>query len=41
MCSTHCGAAEGQDYVTIADREAEIIVFQQVHKAGLGPKFYG
>jgi hypothetical protein len=33
--------AEDGSEVSLADRDSELLVFQAVYKAGLGPKFYG
>jgi hypothetical protein len=36
-----CVVAEDGTDVSLADRDGELLVFQAVYKAGLGPKFYG
>jgi hypothetical protein len=40
LCCVVCVAEDGSD-VSLADRDGELLVFQAVYKAGLGPKFYG
>jgi len=41
VCVVSCCVAEDGSDVSLADRDGELLVFQAVYKAGLGPKFYG